>query len=208
MRILLSVLLLFGTMQAAAGEPAWSAPYRRLVRELLKGRAQPGAKIGVANFAYPYGRSSGDGGVVSERITVELVKLGKFKVTERRDIEKVLGELKLQASGAMDQDSIKSLGKTLGADLLVLGTLTELPRGRLEVTARLVGVESGEIVNAASAKLKKDWKDQPGVDEGEGESTFRKTGKLDDYDREIHEYMDKKAGDEKHTIKEPPPSFQ
>ncbi len=206
MKMLLSLFLLLGPLQATAGEPSWSAPYRRLARELLREKARPGAKIGVASFAYPDGRNSGDGGVVSERLTVELVKLGKFKVTERRDIEKVLGELKLQASGAMDQDSIKSLGKTLGADLLVLGTLTELPRGRLEVTARLVGVESGEILNAASAKVKKDWKDPPAEDEGE--SAFKKTGKLDDYDREIHEYMDKKAGDEKHTIKEPPPSFQ
>jgi curli biogenesis system outer membrane secretion channel CsgG len=95
--------------------------------------------------------------VVSERVTTELIRLGKLKVVERKEIEKVLRELKLQMSGQIDQDSTKRLGKMLGADLLVIGTMTELPGKKLELNARLAGVESGEAYSAVSGQVEKNW---------------------------------------------------
>jgi tetratricopeptide (TPR) repeat protein len=114
-------------------------------------------KIAVAGFSYSDGRDSHDGGVVAERITTELVKAKKFKVIERKEIEKVFEELKLQRSGAIDPNSAKEIGKMLGADWLVVGTLTELPDKHLELNTRLVSVDSGEILTATSGRLKKDW---------------------------------------------------
>jgi len=202
-KILLAVLLLCGPVVAGAAGPG---SCRELVRELLKSSTGADRKIGVANFTYQDGRDTADGDVISGRITTELVRLKKFRVTERREIEKVFGELKLQSSGAMGADSIKSVGKMLGADWLILGTLTGLPGGRIEVNARLVGVESGEIINAYSVKIRKDWKDAPAAEKAE-ENDFNKSGELKEYDKAIRSYMDKKAGEEKHVIKEPPPSF-
>ena len=203
MKILLTLLLFCSAASAGA---AGLGPYREVARELLKNAAGADKKIGVANFTYPDGRVSGDGDVISGRITTELVRLKKFKVTERKEIEKVFLELKLQSSGAIGADSIKDLGKTLGADWLILGTLTELPGRRIEVSARLVGVESGEILSAHSVKVKKDWRDKP-AGEPKGEHGFKDGGDLKEYDKAIRSYMDKKAGEERHVIKEPPPSF-
>lgn len=202
MKTLLTILLLCAPASALA---AGHGPYRELALELLKTAAGADKKIAVANFTYPGGKVSGDGDVISGRITTELVRLKKFKVTERREMEKVFGELKLQSSGAIGADSIKDLGKTLGADWLILGTLAELPGRRIEVNARLVGVESGEILSAYSVKVKKDWRDKPA--EEPGEHGFKDGGDLKAYDKAIRSYMDKKAGEEKHVIKEPPPSF-
>lgn len=134
--------------------------YRPIANELLENCEGVDKKIAVAGFSYSDGRDSRDGGVVAERITTELVKLKKIKVIERKEIEKVFEELKLQRSGAIDSDSVKDIGKMLGADWVVVGTLTELPDKQLELNARIVGVESGEIINATSAHLKKDWLDQ------------------------------------------------
>jgi curli biogenesis system outer membrane secretion channel CsgG len=203
MKILLALTLMCLPGLAAAAQPPAAAGYGKLVKQLLKGR-KGDKKIAVANFSYPDGSAAGDGDIVSERLTTELVRLEKFRVAERREIQKVLGELKLQSSGATGSDPIKDLGKVLGADWLILGTLTELEGGRIEINARLVGVESGEILGAAGIKVKKDWR---GPEAGAGRHEFRKKADLDEYDRAIQKYMRRKAGEENRVVKEMPPSF-
>lgn len=131
--------------------------YGPLVNELLKGYQGEGKTIAVAGFSYTDGRASNDGGVVAERVTTELVKTKKLKVVERKEIEKMLVELKLQSGGAIDQDSAKKLGKLLGADLVVVGTMVELPGNLLELNMRMASVGSGEAVGAVSGRVEKDW---------------------------------------------------
>lgn len=140
--------------------PKTADPYRTIAWELLKNCEGVDEKIAVAGFSYSDGRDSRDGGVVAERMTTELVNAKKFRVIERKEIEKVFEELKIQRSGAIDSTSAKEIGKLLGADWIVVGTLTELPNKQLELNARLVGIESGEIINAAKSQIKKDWLDQ------------------------------------------------
>lgn len=158
-RIILLILLIHPPF-------AWSAAdfkidiYKTITNELLKDCTGINKAVVVAGFSYSDGRDSRDGGVVAERITTELVKAKKFKVIERKEIEKVFEELKLQRSGAIDSDSAKEIGKMLGADWVVVGTLTELPDKQLELNVRLVGVESAEIINAINTPILKDWLDQ------------------------------------------------
>lgn len=201
MRALLMLTLLLMPPLAGALEPPAPAGYGKLVKQLLKGRAGD-KKIAVANFSYPDGSAAGDGDIVSERLTTELVRLKKFRVAERREIQKVLAELRLQSSGATGSDPIKDMGKVLGADWMILGTLTELAGGRIEINARLVGVESGEIISAAAVKVKKDWREPPA-----GENDFKRKADLDEYDKAIQKYMRQKAGEEKRVVREMPPSF-
>jgi TolB-like protein len=134
-----------------------SGEYRPIVGALLKDYRGDGRTIAVAGFSYADGRASADGRIVAERITTELIKHGRLKVVERREIEKVLGELKLQMSGQIDEASVKKIGRMLGADLLVIGTITALPGGKLELNARLAGVESGEAYSAVSGQVEKNW---------------------------------------------------
>lgn len=203
MKIILSILMFLCCAPAFCAGPA-SDPYNLLVRDLLKG-CSGDRKIAVARFVYEDGRDGGDGDVVSARLTTELVRLKKFRVAERKEIDKVFAELRLQGSGAAGADSVKDAGKLLGADWMVLGTLTELASGRIEVNARLVGVEAGEIINAATAKVKKDWRDKP-EEPAAGENEFKKNTELDEYDKAIRKYMKEKAG-EKHNVVKEPPSF-
>jgi len=157
----LAAALLKEAIAAKAGITAGGArnagEYGPIVNALLNSYKGSGRTIAVAGFSYADGRASSDGSVVSERVTTELIKLGKLKVVERKEIEKVLGELKLQVSGQLDQDSARKLGKMLGADLLVIGTMTELPGNKLELNVRLAGVESGEAYAAVSSQVEKNW---------------------------------------------------
>ncbi|HAF96067.1 MAG: hypothetical protein A2021_01570 [Elusimicrobia bacterium GWF2_52_66] len=160
-KIIIFILLIAPAFTTAAPTAKNKADiYQTIAGELLKDCTGAGKAVAVAGFSYSDGRDSRDGGVVAERITTELVKSKKFKVIERKEIEKVFEELKLQRSGAINPDSAKEIGQMLGADWVVVGTLTELPDKQLELNTRLVSVESGEIINAAKTQIKKDWLDQ------------------------------------------------
>ncbi len=212
-RIILTVMLLApaaARAEALANKPAAekketvvkTSSYRQIASELLKNCEGKEKAIAVAGFSYSDKRDSKDGSVIAERLTTELVKVRKFKIIEREEIEKVFTELKLQGSGAVEGDSIKSAGKMLGVDWMILGTLTELEGRLIEVNARLVAVESGEILSAYTAAVKKDWRERPAKERAD-ENELKESDELKEYDRAILKYMDEKTG-KKQQIKQPP----
>jgi TolB-like protein len=140
-----------------AGAAAVSEQYAPLVSALLKDYSGEGKTIAVAGFSYADGRASTDGNIVTGRFTTELIRLKKLKVVERDQIERVLSELKLQNAGAIDPESAKRIGRMLGADLLVIGGMVQLPNSVLELNVRLAEVESGQAVGAASGRVPRDW---------------------------------------------------
>lgn len=84
---------------------------------------------------------------LSQMITTDLVGAGAAKIVERVQLQAVLDELKLGHSAVVDKDTSSKVGKLLGAEYLVLGSYFALG-GTLRVDARLVRVETGEIVHA------------------------------------------------------------
>ncbi|MBU2573710.1 MAG: tetratricopeptide repeat protein [Elusimicrobia bacterium] len=147
-------LLLITSSGFAGGE------YKKIVTDLIRNIENPQSSIAVVGFSYSDGRDSRDGIVISERITTELVKLKKFTVVERKELEKVLQELKLGQTGLIDINSTQDIGKMVGAESVIVGTLTEMPDGKLELNARIVAVGSGTVISAISSEIKKDWLDQ------------------------------------------------
>lgn len=133
--------------------------YKKIAKELLKGKEKEGKNksIAVVDFTYSDGHPSWDGDIIADRLTTEIVRMKGFKIIERKDIEKVLKELKFQRSGLVDINSIKETGKMRGADWLVVGKLTKLSDDQIEINARVVVVESCEVISAASGVVKKDW---------------------------------------------------
>lgn len=131
--------------------------YKALATSLAIESSENPKLLAVLGFQYVDGRNSRDGVVVSERLTTEIVKNKSHRVVEREQIEKLLGELKLQQSGAITLDSAKELGHLLGADYVILGTITELKDSVLEINVRLVDVLSGEIIKASNGRVERDW---------------------------------------------------
>lgn len=145
------------TGAAATGGFKSADAYGSILGELLSGYQGGGKTIAIADLTYVDGRASADGDVIAARMTTELIKMKNLRVVERKQIQKILTELNLQSTGVVDPDSAKKLGKVLGADLLVVGSLDELPGKLLEINLRLASVESGEAVSAASGQIRKDW---------------------------------------------------
>lgn len=143
----------------ARAEAVKKTVYQTLAEELLKNCEGADKKIAVAGVSYSDGRTSSGGRLVAERITAELEKAGKVKVIERKEIDEVLEKLKVQRCPPLTTYSAKEIGKLLGADWVVTGTLTELAGKELELKARLLVVGSGKTITIPKVRLKKDWQD-------------------------------------------------
>lgn len=87
---------------------------------------------------------------LTQMLTTDLVGAGGVKVVERTQLQAVMDELKLGHSSVVDKDTSARVGKLLGAEYLVLGSYFSLA-GTLRVDARLVKVETGEVVHASGA---------------------------------------------------------
>ncbi|MFA6455589.1 MAG: CsgG/HfaB family protein [Bacteroidota bacterium] len=108
------------------------------------------------------------GSGVADMLTTALVKSGKFIVIERQELEKVLEEQKLGESGLVTPESAPKVGKLLGAELFVVGSVSEFgtkesniggnvplfggalktKTARAVVDVRLVNTTTGEIIAA------------------------------------------------------------
>jgi curli biogenesis system outer membrane secretion channel CsgG len=73
-----------------------------------------------------------------------------FKVVERTQVEKVLKEQEFAWSGVVDQATAARLGKLLGVEYVIFGSLTGVEKG-FTINARLVKVETGEVLLAPQA---------------------------------------------------------
>lgn len=142
-----------------AGGAAAEDHYDRLARELTEaGSSLENKKIAIIPFSHADGRAvSKDGSVISERLTIKMINMHKFEIIERSVLDKVMDELKLQSTGAIDASSAKELGKVLGVEAIITGTLVETASGKIEVNARLIKTETAQAIGASQVTLEKDW---------------------------------------------------
>ena len=84
------------------------------------------------------------GKAVAEIIRTELVETKKFRVVERAQIKKALSEQELQMSGAIDDESAVQIGKLLGADLIIVGSVVKIGTS-YTINSRLIDVQTGEV---------------------------------------------------------------
>ena len=107
--------------------------------------------IAIKDFEVIMGRNKEVGKYVQEDITTALVNSGQFNVVERLKLQSVLDELKLSQLGLTDPDGAKQVGKLLGADVILTGTLAATG-DEWNVNLRLINTESGLITSAFNRK--------------------------------------------------------
>jgi formylglycine-generating enzyme required for sulfatase activity/TolB-like protein len=93
---------------------------------------------------------SASGRLLAERLTTELVKSGQVEVIERSQLQKVMNELKLESSGMVDEATAKSIGRILGVEAIVTGTMAKTGSD-IEIHSRLIRVADGLILSAVTA---------------------------------------------------------
>lgn len=132
--------------------------YDKMAGELVQGvETLSNKKIAIIPFAYVDNpATSKDGSIIAERLTMKLINLQQCEVIERSQLNKVLGELKLQNTGVIDANSTKQLGKILGVEAIITGTLVNTAKG-IEVNARLIKTETAQAIKASQVVVEKDW---------------------------------------------------
>src|SRR2546430_1687778 len=85
----------------------------------------------------------------------ELAANPAARVVEREEIQKLIEEQNLGASGRVDAQTAAKIGKLVGARYVVLGTFIDF-YGDFRVDARLVSVETSEIVKVESDRAQRD----------------------------------------------------
>ena len=139
---------------------AQADPYDKLSAKIARvAKNSAHKRIAILPLKPINGRSRQGGMILAERLVSRLAAEAGIEVVERTLLEKVLEEQKLGASGALDQEEAKEVGRILGVDALVTGTYLPLSKDRLEVHARLIDAESARILGVAMAKVNKEWED-------------------------------------------------
>jgi TolB-like protein len=107
--------------------------------------------IAIKDFEVIMGRNEEVAKYVQEDVTTALVNSGQFNVVERSKIQSVLDELALAQTGLIDPAGAKQVGKLLGADIILTGTLA--PTGdEWNVNLRVINTETGLIAAALNKK--------------------------------------------------------
>jgi TolB-like protein len=90
------------------------------------------------------------GKAVSEIMRTALIGTNKFRVVERAQIGRALSEQKLQKSGVIDDKSAVEIGKLLGADLIIIGSVVKIGTS-YTINSRMIDVKTGEATLGKSA---------------------------------------------------------
>jgi TolB-like protein len=117
----------------------------------LKDRIDTGSKIVVLNFQSDYVDLSNY--IIDETIAL-LVNLGNLTVVDRQNLETIRQEMDFQMSGEVSDESAQSIGRKLGAQIIVSGSIA--PLGDLyRLRVRAIEVETAAIrgVNNQNIKL-------------------------------------------------------
>ncbi len=153
-----------GSESVTSSEPQLTQgdPYKVMAKELYESAELPdGSKIAIMPFSYGKEKKSDVGLMVSERLTTRIVKLHKFKVIERQMLENVMQELHLEGTGAVDAETTKKIGKILGVEAIVTGTILDINGNTAEINARVIKTDTAEVIASASAEIANTWAPKP-----------------------------------------------
>lgn len=111
-------------------------------------------RVGLLDFLDLQGRTTQLGGYMTEELTTLLFTKGRFNMVERSLLDQVLREQGLTQTGVIDIAQAQAIGKALGADAIVTGSLSDVGE-EIKVNARMIHVGQGTLLAVASAAIYK-----------------------------------------------------
>lgn len=128
----------------------------------------PKRRVGIVAFENKTTYGQRLGSAATDVLLTELAKTGKFILVEREKLQKVMEEQQLQQSGAIDPNTAVKVGRLLGLNAIITGSVTQfgtktegadylLVRNKryvaeVGVDIRVVDAQTGEILYADSGK--------------------------------------------------------
>lgn len=90
-----------------------------------------------------------------EQLVLSLSRNKTFTMVERKDLQAILEELKLQMTGIVSEKDAAKVGRMLGAKMMITGTLYGNEK-YYELFLKLLRVESGEVLSVTKARINKE----------------------------------------------------
>ena len=118
----------------------------------IQDKLEQGVKVAVLNFISPTQRFSDY--VLDEMMTI-FVRYGKITVVDRANLELIQQEMNFQMSGEVSDDSARAIGRLLGAQSIVSGSIEDLDT-HYRIRFRAIDVESAAIQALVSINVRKD----------------------------------------------------
>ena len=110
-------------------------------------------RVAVNEFIRIDGERTVLGKALSEELTTGFFNANtSFSLVERSQLEAALSELQLGLSAVFDEKQAAELGRLLGADALVIGSITPFEE-YIKINARIFSVEDGRVISAAAVKI-------------------------------------------------------
>jgi len=134
---LLAALSVFGQ----SNKPVQLDTALMIAAERIDARITAGSKIAVLNFN---SKSDKFSSYVVDELTAYLVDSGNLKVIDRKEIDLIRAEQNFQYSGDVDDASMVSLGRMLGAQSIVSGSLTEIDN-TYRIVVRVLNVQTAAV---------------------------------------------------------------
>ncbi len=173
----LAALMLAGVCVSAIATPATTQPATQLAQATKKRLVVMDFDYGTTNSYYTSYRGVGAAKGISELLINELVNNGTYTVVDRSKLEQVLKQQ--NRTGSMDAGTAAEIGKQLGVDAVLIGTITKFnidkqsgggsfmgigggsqkTKATVQIDVRLIGTASGDILATAKAVGEADQSD-------------------------------------------------
>jgi hypothetical protein len=114
--------------------------------KVIVARIPPKTTIAVVSIA---SRDIESAEFVLDELAYVIVSSGGFKVVDRKSLEEIRNEQNFQTGGDVDDDSAVSIGKLLGANIVITGSITGVGSTR-RLRLKALDVTTAEIVGMAS----------------------------------------------------------
>ena len=92
------------------------------------------------------------GQTLTEMLITALIQANRYNVMERVQLENILKEQSLSQTGVIDAETAIEVGKLSGLEGVIVGSISQL-KTSIEADARLIEVETGKALAAASANV-------------------------------------------------------
>ncbi|MDR2738979.1 MAG: CsgG/HfaB family protein [Treponema sp.] len=151
------VITIAGAAASAVPAPGAPAPQRPIGQSTLEAalsaaanviiaKLPPRTTIAVVSIA---SRDTESAEFVVDELAYIIVSAGSFKVVDRKSLEAIRSEQDFQTSGEVDDDSAVSIGKLLGANVVITGSISGVGSTR-RLRLKALDVMTAEIVAMAS----------------------------------------------------------
>ena len=146
------IVLLASCVTAGNGEGGSIVTLDTAIREAasdIENRLSSGEKIALLSFSSPSERFSE---YVLEELSVCLVNGSKLVVVDRKELDLIRQEERFQLSGEVSDESAKAIGKKLGAQYIVTGSLSSLGKS-YRFRVKTLTVETAAVTASAALNI-------------------------------------------------------